>query len=209
MNRENENPTNKTLSAPDKITRLDHTYSDEKLFMVKHPPMPTLTPVLVEGYRFAEPDSHLIEQWKQALVDLDFVRNLDEAEFQWQRMAKADEKFLLDHLYMIVDAKGNLACTAGIWPYTGVENGMRLHWVFTVPTHQHHGLARVMVEKCCCEFGKEFPNQPVYLSTQASSWPAIVLYESEGFKPYMPTPEMEQAWNQAREQILNGEQVRI
>ena len=148
-------------------------------------------------------------QWKQALVDLDFVQNLDEAEFQWQRMVKADEKFLLDHLYMIVDAKGNLACSAGLWPYKEVENGMRLHWVFTVPAYQHKGLARLAVQKCCYEFGKEFKNQPIYLSTQASSWPAIVLYESEGFEPYTPTPQAKQAWDQARKQILQGEQIQI
>ncbi len=204
-----ENAANNPLKMRNRITRLDHAYSDEKLIMIKNPPMPPGLPILVEDYQFAQPDSKLIVQWKQALVDLDFVQNLDEAEFQWQRMVKVDEKFLLDHLYMIVDAKGNLACSAGLWPYKEVKNGMRLHWVFTVPAHQHKGLARSAVQKCCYEFGKEFKNQPIYLSTQASSWPAIVLYESEGFEPYTPTPQAKQAWDQARKQILQGEQIQI
>ncbi len=200
---------NSKTSQEHAVTKLDHTLSDEHLMMVKEPPMPSVEPDLPKGYRYAKPNEELIGQWQQALVDLDFVQTMEEAQFQWKRMTMVDEPFLWKHLYLVVDQKGELACTTGIWFYTGAKQGMRLHWVFTTPKHQKRGLARIIVQKASYEFGKEFPGQPLYLSTQASSWPAIVLYEQEGFKPLTVDNASSQAWKKAKKQVFEKSGVKI
>lgn len=193
----------------DQVTKLDHTLSDEHLFMIKQPPMPGIEPKLPGGYWYAKPSEDLVFQWKLALVELDFIKTMEEAESQWKRMTDVDEKFLLDHLYLIVDENKELACAAGIWFYPGVEKGMRLHWVFTTPRHQNRGLARVIVQKASYEFGKEFKKQPLFLSTQASSWPAIVLYEQEGFMPFLFDKASRQAWTKAKKQVFEKRGAKI
>ncbi|MCF0246553.1 MAG: hypothetical protein HUJ55_06985, partial [Ileibacterium sp.] len=56
---------------------------------------------------------------------------------------------------------------------------------------------------------------PLYLSTQAQSWPAIVLYEKLGFHPWMEQTafcskeQSAAAWNKAKSLVYEKEKVWI
>ena len=55
--------------------------------------------------------------------------------------------------------------------------------------HLHRGLSRTV----CRAALAAADGRPVQLSTQAQSWPAVVLYESLGFRPW------ERAWGNVAE----------
>ena len=66
---------------------------------------------------------------------------------------------------------------------------LRMHWVMTAEGHQRRGLSRTV----CRAALAAADGRPVQLSTQAQSWPAVVLYESLGFRPW------ERAWGNVAE----------
>lgn len=125
-------------------------------------------------------------QWCDLLEELDFPFDEKERKKFWQDMIGKDADFFFKHLYMLEDAKGKLATSVGLWPGSHFDdkNRLRLHWMMTSSDYQSIGAARYVLSRAIKDYFKDH-SQPLYLSTQAQSWPAIKLYLSLGFKPYL------------------------
>lgn len=205
-----------------KPTLIDERYSLDPLFMVAS--STTLNALdlkersLPSGYAWIKSEdipSFRLE-WSKLLVELGFVTKFDQALEIFDTMYKYDSKYFLHHLFAIKSLKDNhLACSVGLWPGTAFPFGKRIHWLMTNPNDQHQGLAKAALKKAMATFHQEEPNQTLYLSTQAASWPAILLYKALGFVPYLDenakasSKENQMRWSQAKEAIFKGEGVLI
>ncbi len=196
---------------------IDKTYALDPLFMVAS----SLTlqaleqdpnvGILPAGYEWVKPQEILSfrQEWANLLVKLDFLANFEEALSIFDGMYKQDPHYFIHHLYGIKSLKDNhLACSVGLWYGSAFPENKRIHWMMTSPQDQHLGLAKAALKKAMVSFIQEEPSQELYLSTQAASWPAIVLYESLGFTPYLEAckkasaNENQARWKEAQELVL-------
>lgn len=204
------------------ITRIDETYPLDPLFMIA--PSSVLKTLKQEpsflpaGYAWIEPQEVLSfrQEWATLLVDLGFVTDEAKALALFDEMYNQDPKYFTHHLYAIKSLKDNhLACSVGLWYGSTFPNHKRIHWMMTSPQDQQQGLARTALKKAMGTLAKEEPNQDLYLSTQAASWPAIVLYESLGFQPYLDACSKASAienqvhWKVAKELVLTRQEIII
>lgn len=211
------------MSTPSfKPTLIDERYSLDPLFMIVSSTtlnaLDLKTKSLPPDYAWIEPEeipSFRLE-WAKLLVELGFVTEVDQALEIFNAMYQHDPKYFLHHLFAIKSLKDNhLACSVGLWPGTAFPLGKRIHWLMTSPNDQHQGLAKAALKRAMATFHQEEPNQTLSLSTQAASWPAILLYKSLGFVPYLEenakasAKENQTRWSQAKEAIFKGEGVLI
>lgn len=205
----------KDQSMNHETTALDYSYPYEELYMVKNGNMPKQSPELPAGFYWAKHPVQLKMQWINNLKQLGFTESFEQAQEQWEKMENLDGEFFHSHLYAAVSETGTLASIVGIWPCSEIPGTFRLHWMMTNSAFQRHGLGRKVIQKALYEFSREFPEQPIYLSTQAQSWPAIRLYESEGFTSYeeetrsASARENKDRWSRTRVRVLEKEHVSI
>ena len=205
-----------------KITRIDETYPLDPLFMVAPASeLQTLKQepnLLPAGYAWIEPQEipSFRHEWAGLLVELGFVTSEDKALSIFDEMHQKDPTYFIHHLYAIKSLKDNhLACSVGLWYGSAFPNHKRIHWMMTSPQDQHQGLARAVLKKAMSSLAQEESNQDLYLSTQAASWPAIVLYESLGFQPYLDAcskasaSENQARWSAAKELVLTRQGIII
>lgn len=206
----------------DKPTLIDPTYSQEPLIMVASKDiLKSLQNKEVNslpvGYAWIKPEEVISfrEDWANLLTTLGFVEKQEQALQIFDEMLSKDPDYFKNHLYAIKSTIDNhLACSVGLW-YGSLLESKRIHWVMTHPLDQHQGLAKTALKKAMASFGKEAPNETLHLSTQAASWPAIVLYESLGFMPYLneclkfSALESQKNWKEAKESVWNREKVVI
>lgn len=167
------------------MTTVDPRFEYCELLLQHEDPARVTAPLLPEGYVFADDPLALRDAWVALMGELQFPGDAAEHRAHWDAMAGADPELFSRCSAFVVDEQGELAATCSLWPGRHFSpERMRLHWVMTSPDHQRKGLARAAVAECCRRFAAENPGQPLYLSTQAQSWPAIRLYESMGFEPY-------------------------
>lgn len=196
-------------------TALDYSYPFEELYMVKYSGMPREEPPLPAGFYWSSRPELLKMQWINGLRYLGFVSSYEAASEEWEKMVRQDEDYFYSHLYALVSETGTLAAVVGIWPCSEIPGNMRLHWMMTNATYQRRGFGRLVIRKALYEYAREYPGQPIYLSTQAQSWPAIRLYESEGFLSYegqtvsVPEDENRRRWQRARKSVKERENVAI
>ena len=125
------------------------------------------------------------DAWCELLVRLGFEADLKHAYGRFDGMVEKDEKFFLDHLYLLRESDGRLASACGLWYGNDFkEERLRLHYVLTNPQSQKKGAAHYVVSQAVLAYFHMY-DSPLYLSTQAQSWPAIRLYCSIGFRPYI------------------------
>ena len=202
------------------ITRIDESYPLDPLFMVapasflqtlKQDPLPS-------GYAWIEPKEVLSfrHKWAALLVELGFVENEAQALAIFDEMYSQDPEYFIHHLYAIKSLKDDhLACSVGLWYGSVFFNHKRIHWMMTAPQDQQQGLARSALKKAMSSLAQEEPNQDLYLSTQAASWPAIILYESLGFQPYLEACfkasaiENQARWRAAKELVWTRQGITI
>lgn len=196
-------------------TTLDTEYPADELIMIKRGTMPTREPDLPAGLYWNERPELIRSQWIETLVHLFPDYDRPKAAAAWDEMEKNNPVFFHRHLYALVSETGTLASVVNIWPSRQVPGAYRLHWMMSSGSYQKQGLARIVIQKALYAFGREFPNQPIYLSTQAQSWPAIRLYEEAGFLSYeektsgASAQENQRRWKQARRALWEKEQVAI
>ncbi len=207
-----------------KITRIDETYPLDPLFMIA--PFSSLQSlkkdsslsVLPIGYAWIEPKEVLSirQEWATLLVNLGFVANENQALSIFDDMHQQDPEYFIHHLYAIKSLKDNhLACSVGLWHGNAFPKNKRIHWMMTAPQDQGQGLATAALKKAMVSLNEEEPNQDLYLSTQAASWPAIVLYESLGFRPYLgacskaSANENKARWEEAKEMVFTRQGLSI
>lgn len=204
------------------ITRIDESYPLDPLLMVA--PATSLQALkqdpacLPAGYAWIEPEEifSFRHEWAALLMELSFVSSEDKALSIFDSMYQDDPDYFIHHLYAIKSLKDNhLACSVGLWYGSAFPNHKRIHWMMTSPYDQQQGLARATLKKAMSSLAKEEPNQDLYLSTQAASWPAIVLYESLGFQPYLEdclkasAIENQARWKVAQEIVLARQGITI
>ncbi len=196
---------------------LDTKYLYEELLMVRKAPESKQTaPALPEGFRWAQPYeiSSLKKNWAMLMRELEFPDG-DHAEEIFEAMKSADEDFFIHHLSAILSPDGKLVSVVGIWPGKHVPQELRVHWMMSSPSYQSQGFGQMALQKAMADFDQEFPEKDLYLSTQAQSWPAIRMYEKNGFIPYtgesreVSSKENEARWSRARKQVLEHEGVLI
>lgn len=190
---------------------LDQSIPYEELLMIFNPEDNPFqeTPVLPSGFRFAKPDEipGLKEQWCQIMQKTGFPFSMEEAAGFFDDMMAQDEDYFVHHLYALLDGKDHLASVVGVWPGNHIGPGYRIHWMMSDPDYQGKGLARAVMAKAIHDYFKENPENSLYLSTQAQSWPAIRMYESLGFSPFEKESSMYskeeniRRWNDARKTV--------
>lgn len=207
-----------------KSVTVDQSYPYEDLLMVCKDPAKALETAKNKdleapyGYRWISPAeaADLKREWASLLVELQFVDSQEQAEEIFAGMQKKDPAFFANHLYALKSLDdGHLACSVGLWPGDHFENGIRIHWMMTSPKDQKKGLARAVLKKAIAAYEAQKPADLLYLSTQAGSWPAILLYESLGFVPFeeaskhVDAAENQARWQRTRARVQEKEGVSL
>jgi len=159
------------------------------------PQYPLPEPYTIRLYR--EGDEAEFERiWLSADVQGQAYRGLFEKEFRG-RIDQVPARMLF-----LADGRGEPAGTATAWFNDDWEGGRWgvVHWVAIHPAHQGKGLSRPLMTRVL-ERMKELGHDRAYLITQTVRLPAINLYLSFGFEPFIKTAEDEKNWREVRENL--------
>ena len=196
------------------MTTLDKSYAYEELLMV-HDGTKIEEISMPEGYTLANHALDYKEDWCKMMLHHGMFFSEQEVQDYWNKMVQQNAAFLDQNFFIALDAQGNMAGAAGLWPGTHFgRESMRLHYLAVDEAHQNRGLATALVIHALNVHQKR-SRDPLYLSTQAQSWPAIVLYEKLGFHPWMEQTafcskeQSAAAWNKAKSLVYEKEKVWI
>lgn len=104
------------------------------------------------------------------------------AHFEKEFLPYPDE--LKKRMYFAVGPDGSPAGTVTLWFSDRLGKMMpRIHWVATHPDHEQKGIAKALLSLALTDV-----HEPVFLTTQTTSWPAVRLYKKLGFEPYFERP---------------------
>jgi len=100
---------------------------------------------------------------------------------------------LEDRCFLIQDGEGEAIATATAWDhdFEGAVRG-RVSWVAIVPAHQGRKLAKPLLSVVMTRLARTYGK--AYLTTQTTSYPAINLYLSFGFRPHLIHESCEEGW---------------
>lgn len=211
------------------MSKADLSIPYRELLMILPNPQILEEPPLPEGYSLAEDIFKHETQWQQLMCRLNLFKDQSQAETVWNAMKKQDREYLSSHVWMVLDPDRNVCAACGLWPGKHFENKyIRIHYLGVDENFQNLHLGRWLVQHCISEFAREQKDLKdqdeckenpkfLYLSTQAQSWPAILLYGKAGFKPYTGAYKNHTAsqsladWKQAAEIIRkkSGREIRI
>lgn len=124
------------------------------------------------------------------------------AHFEKEFLPHPDE--LKKRMYLAFAPDGSPAGTVTLWYGDRLGKMMpRIHWVATHPDHEGRGIAKALLSTALTGI-----DEPVFLTTQTWSWPAVRLYKKMGFIPYTERPAVwfgdwqpEEAWKLIDEKI--------
>lgn len=190
------------------MTALDMRFPYQELLMEAAEPARIPVQPLPTGYSWADQPSKYREGWAQTAQAVGFVSDPEEGEKLFDAMYQSDPADFDRHFFVVLDPEGRFAGSCGHWPGQQLEGRRRLHYLMVDPKQQGRKLANALIGKVAANFASEFAG-PLYLSTQAQSWPAIRLYEKLGFAPYTSAwskrsaEEAQADWKQARRQIAD------
>ena len=159
------------------------------------PECPLVEPYALRLYREGDGDA-FDDIWTSADDHGQAYRGLFEKEFR----ANIDE--VPGRMYFLLDGGGEPVGTATAWFNNDWEGGRWgvVHWVGIKPAHQGRGLARPLMAQVLKRFG-ELGHERAYLITQTLRLPAINLYTSFGFEPFITTAEDKSNWREVRENL--------
>jgi GNAT superfamily N-acetyltransferase len=139
---------------------------------------------------FAQGDERLWAEIEAEAGEFD-TREDALAHFNTEFGAFADE--LPDRCFFLIDPHGNAIGTATAWYGTfGREVRGRVHWVGIIPSHQGKKLSKPLLRAVMTRLAGDHGN--AYLTTQTTSYPAVNLYLSFGFTPYIGTDSATEGW---------------
>jgi ribosomal protein S18 acetylase RimI-like enzyme len=98
-----------------------------------------------------------------------------------------------DRCFILEDRHGEAIGTATAWygQFEGEERG-RVHWVGIIPSYQGRKLSKPLLSAVMARLARD--HQKVYLDTQTTSYPAVNLYLSFGFVPYLVNESSQEGW---------------
>jgi GNAT superfamily N-acetyltransferase len=100
---------------------------------------------------------------------------------------------LEDRCYFLEDPQRNAIGTAMAWygALAGEACG-RVHWVGIIPSHQGMKLSKPLLSAVMVRLARDHTS--AYLTTQTTSYPAVNLYLSFGFTPYLGADSSTEGW---------------
>lgn len=142
------------------------------------------------GVRFFKPgDEHL---WAEIEASAGEFRNKADAMKGFRKYYPTDEG-LSERMLFLTDGSAPFA-TATAWYGDGELAHMgRLHWVSMDAAHQLRGLSRPLVY-LALERMRDLGYRDAYLTTQTASWPAIKVYNTFGFVPWIREEGEREGW---------------
>jgi len=106
-----------------------------------------------------------------------------------------------DRCFLLENRHGDAIGTATAWygHFEGEERG-RVHWVGIIPSYQGRKLSKPLLSAVMARLARD--HQKAYLDTQTTSYPAVNLYLSFGFVPYLRDDSDKEGWL-LMEQVLH------
>jgi GNAT superfamily N-acetyltransferase len=116
-----------------------------------------------------------------------------------EALAHCNEEFgpyageLEDRCFFLQDPRGLAIGTAMAWYGTlaGQACG-RVHWVGMIPSYQGKKLSKPLLSAVMARLARD--HEAAYLTTQTTSYPAVNLYLSFGFIPYLGRDSNTEGW---------------
>lgn len=101
---------------------------------------------------------------------------------------------LADRGFFLENSQGEAIGTATAWfgEFAGAERG-RVSWVAIIPAEQGKKLAKPLLSAVLQRLAQE--HSSAFLTTQTTSYPAINLYLSLGFAPYLLRDTCPEGWS--------------
>lgn len=158
------------------------------------------------------PEGYTIRRWEPGLERAWCIIESGTGEFRTPEdaMVHFEKEFLpypddlRERMYFAFAPDGSPAGTVTLWYSDRLGRMMpRIHWVGTHPAHEGKGIAKALLSAAIAG-----TKEPVFLTTQTTSWPAVRLYSRMGFVPYYDRPvvwtggwEPEKGWQLINEKI--------
>ena len=118
------------------------------------------------------------------------------------RQFSLDDQILRKRQCYLSSSSDGFVGTATAWfndDFMG-QSFARLHWVAIMPDYQGRGLAKPLLSTVLNRM-VELGHQRAYLNTQTVRIPAINLYASFGFVPYIRTAEELEIWSSLQDKL--------
>lgn len=142
--------------------------------------------LLPSGYDFSLYTDGMEKDWAKIQSDIDHIEGYDKALEYFKKEFMHDVESLKRRCVFIKDSSGTFVATATLWygDHFGYTE-QRVHWVAVDTKHQHKGLAKALMTKIMDIYNELGYSDFIYLTTQTWSYPAINIYLSFGFSPYL------------------------
>ncbi|MDD5190473.1 MAG: GNAT family N-acetyltransferase [Dehalococcoidales bacterium] len=141
---------------------------------------------LPSGFTFVRYEAGFEHAWSQLQYGLGQTNSLSEAEQIFQDEFLSNPEALLKKCVFVQDSIGNIVASASLWRgnHFGKEL-QRVHWVGVLEQHQGKGIAKALLTRIFDIYRGMGFSDYIYLTSQTWSYPAINIYLSFGFKPYL------------------------
>lgn len=141
---------------------------------------------LPPGYSFSLYSDGMESDWAKIQSDIDHIKGYDKALEYFKDEFMHDKESLKKRCVFIKDSNGISVATTTLWygSHFG-ELKQRIHWVAVDTKHQHKGLAKALMTKTMDIYNELGCSDFIYLTTQTWSYPAINIYLTFGFSPYL------------------------
>jgi GNAT superfamily N-acetyltransferase len=133
--------------------------------------------------------------WLQIHLEADHLNPITPDLFTKQFGSNGD--LLKQRQCYLMGAKNEPIGTATAWFNDDFEGGGwgRVHWLAILPQYHGRGLANPLL-RAVCQRLRELGHERAYLTTSALRLPAIRLYRSFGFMPFIRNQDEAAAWSQ-------------
>lgn len=167
-----------------------------------------IRPTLADLPVFALPAGYALQWYRagdeqhwldiHALADDYFTYTLE----LYRREFGEDTALLAERQYFLLNDADKFIGTTTAW----IDDGRfgahygRIHWVAIVPSEQGKGLAKPLLGAACLRL-RELGHTAAFLVTSTALIPALNLYLSFGFQPYIRDTEDQRRWELVRSHL--------
>lgn len=141
---------------------------------------------LPEGFTLCGYQPGFEQFWADIMLATQQTDSLAEGLAIFQKDFLSRKDLLATQCLFVLDSAGRAVATASLWhgQHFGAELP-RIHWVAVSPEAEGKGLAKALLSRLCEIYNALGYHDFLYLCSQTWSYPAIHLYTTFGFRPYM------------------------